>query len=181
MKTFIISIFLCLISITCFGKETKPTVVEKVLETSENSISTIYNDTKETVKTVYNDSKDLASNLYPEIKEAVVSIAKGIGIAAEHLYGVLIKKYIVISIGLALKLLVGIILIITPIIMVCKSRSPIKLKGHEGIKLLCMLASFIIGLIISFGVNIEEMLMGIINPEYGAINYIIEYSKSVIH
>lgn len=181
MKTSIISIFLCLISITCFGEETKPTVVEKVLETSENSISTIYNDTKETVKTVYNDSKDLASNLYPEIKEAVVSIAKGIGIAAEHLYGVLVKKYVVVSIGLAIKLLVGIILIIFSIRTLYKSRGVIKLEGYGVIKLLYILASFIIGLTIIFNVNIEEMLMGIVNPEYGAINYIIEYSKNVIH
>lgn len=181
MKTFIISIFLCLISITCFGEETKPTIAEKVLETSENSVSTVYNDAKETVKIVYNDSKDLASNLYPEIKEAVVSIAKGIGVAAEHLYNVLVKKYVVVSIGLALKLLVGIILIIFSIRTLYKSQGAIKLGGYAGIKLLCALVSFIIGLVISFNVNIEEMLMGIVNPEYGAINYIIEYSKNVIH
>ena len=57
--------------------------------------STLYNDGKEAVKTVYSDGKDLIKDAYPEVKAAVISIGQAIGCAAEHVYSVLVKKYVV--------------------------------------------------------------------------------------
>jgi hypothetical protein len=37
-----------------------------------------------------------------------------------------------------------------------------------------------IGLVMMVNVNYDNMLMGLINPEYGAIDYILEYSKTII-
>jgi hypothetical protein len=31
-----------------------------------------------------------------------------------------------------------------------------------------------------FNVNYDDMLMGLINPEYGAINYILDFSKGLV-
>ena len=38
----------------------------------------------------------------------------------------------------------------------------------------------IIGICTVFSVDYDAMLMGLINPEYGAINYILEYTKGII-
>ena len=38
----------------------------------------------------------------------------------------------------------------------------------------------IIGICTVFNVDYDAMLMGLINPEYGAINYILEYTKGII-
>ena len=37
-----------------------------------------------------------------------------------------------------------------------------------------------VGLVMMVNVNYDNMLMGLINPEYGAIDYILEYSKTII-
>jgi hypothetical protein len=38
----------------------------------------------------------------------------------------------------------------------------------------------IIGFFMIVNIDYDAMLMGLINPEYGAINYILEYSKELI-
>ena len=157
-------------------------------ETLTNSVGTVYNDGKAVVDslyhdgktvvgTVYDDLKEGAVNIYPDVKSAVVSIGKAIGVAAEHVYGVLVKKYLVLGVKQAFIFLIGLMALIIGIIgwrKYTKNNQPITYR------IILPTALSIIGTIVLFNVNYDEMLMGLINPEYGAINYILEYTKDIV-
>ena len=72
--------------------------VDSVYHDGKAVADTLYHDGKAVVSTVYNDAKAGASSIYPDVKSAIVSIGKAIGVAAEHVYGVLVKKYFVLGI-----------------------------------------------------------------------------------
>ena len=142
---------------------------------ASSEVATVYDDGKEVVGTVYND---LIKSVYPEVKEAVKAIAGAIGVAAEHVYGVLVKKFVVDGIMHAMWFVAGLILVIFGF------RSSNKYMKHNDVitwKVVFPMLYVGIGAIILACVNYTDMLMGIINPEYGAINYIIEYTQTMIH
>ena len=141
-------------------------------------VTEIKNDATSAVSTVYNDSKDLIKAAYPEIKEAVVAIASGIGVAAEHVYTVLIKKYVVDGISELVLFLLGAFLVLYAFFKI----NNISVGFHDmNFKHVLMFIYEIIGVIVLCNVNYDTMLMGLINPEFGVINYIIEYSKTMIN
>lgn len=141
-------------------------------------VAEIKNDATSAVSTVYNDGKDLIKAAYPEIKEAVVAIASGIGVAAEHVYTVLIKKYVVDGISELVLFLLGAFLVLYAFFKI----NNISVGFHDmNFKHVLMFIYGIIGVIVLCNVNYDTMLMGLINPEFGVINYIIEYSKTMIN
>ena len=82
---------------TSFG-EVLTQSTEQVYTDARAAIDTVYHDGKAAVQTVYSDMKSGTSSLYPDVKKAVVSIANSLGVAAEHVYTVLVKKYIVLGV-----------------------------------------------------------------------------------
>ena len=152
-------------------------MVDSVYHDGKAVADTLYHDGKAVVSTVYNDAKAGASSIYPDVKSAVVSIGKAIGVAAEHVYGVLVKKYFVLGVKEACILLAGIITFFMGMFYwrrYTKNGQPITYGLILPIILLC------VGLGTIFNVDYDAMLMGIINPEYGAINYILEYTKGIV-
>lgn len=159
-----------------FG-ETLATATGQVYADGKSVIDTLYQDGKAVVQTVYGDVKSSATALYPDIKRAVVQIANGIGVAAEHVYIVLVKKFLVDGVVQLSLLVLSIIMIIFGCRWWNKKTSndgPITYKVIPGVILL------LAGIITAITVNYDVLFMGIINPEYGAINYILDYSKSLI-
>ena len=143
-----------------------------------NATDSVYHDGKEIVKTVYGDAKEGAVSIYPDVREAVVAIGKAIGIAAEHVYSVLVKKYFVLGIKQAVICLIGFIAFIIGLVM-WKKATP---QGQPiTYRIIAPIFLIVVGLVTICNVNYDEMLMGIINPEYGAINYILEYSKNLFN
>ena len=141
-------------------------------------VDTVYHDGKTVIGTVYSDLKEGAVGLYPDVKEAVISIGKAIGVAAEHVYMVLVKKYVVIGVKQASICLLGLIALIVGLVM-WKKATP---KGQPiTYRIIVPLLLMISGFITMCNVNYDEMLMGLINPEYGAINYILDYSKELLN
>ena len=154
--------------------------VETLYTDGKNVIDTLYKDGKEVVSTLYGDGKEGFSNLYPDIKSAISSIAKGVGVAVEHVYGVLVKKYFVVGIKEAMFMVFAIILLIFSSVWLKQILQETKLKGEPiTYRIVFPLVLFIIGMIKLLTINYDDMLMGIINPEYGAINYILEYAKQI--
>jgi H+/Cl- antiporter ClcA len=149
----------------------------KPKSTFVDGVEQVYQDGKKVVSTVYNDSKDMVSFIYPEIKSAIVEIARALGIAAEHVYIVLVKKYLVDGIKELFVLFIGLVLGIFGIIYMNKY-----LKSYESIEwhILWPAGLLAVAFIVMFSVDYNAMFMGLINPEWGAIDYILEYSKSVI-
>lgn len=145
---------------------------------SKELASTLYNDSKEIVTTVYSDGKDAISELYPDVRSAIVNIAQGIGVASEHVYKVLVKKYLVQGVK---ELLIFLVFAIISIIGFVSTYKYIKNNNLITWKLIPCLILTIVGFVgATTSVDYDYMLMGLINPEFGAINYILEYVKTMI-
>ena len=151
---------------------------DSVYHDGKTMVDSVYHDGKEIVKTVYGDAKEGAVSIYPDVRKAVVAIGKAIGIAAEHVYSVLVKKYFVLGIKQAVICLIGFIAFIIGLVM-WKKATP---QGQPiTYRIIAPIFLIVVGLVTICNVNYDEMLMGIINPEYGAINYILEYSKNLFN
>lgn len=161
---------------TSFG-EVLTQSTEQVYSDARAVIDTVYHDGKEAVKTVYGDMKAGTSSLYPDVKQAVISIANGIGVAAEHVYTVLVKKYVVLGVKELGVFIGAIVLLLLGYFGWNK-----KTKGdvHITYKIIPQALFIIVGIIMLFNVRYDDMLMGLINPEYGAINYILDFSKGLV-
>lgn len=152
--------------------------VDSVYHDGKVAVDSVYHDGKAIVGTLYQDGKAGLSTIYPDIRSAVISIGKAIGVAAEHVYGVLVKKYFVMGVkqlGICLLGLVAIIIGFVGWKKVTKNGQPITYR------VIVPIVFMFVGFITMSEVNYDEMLMGLINPEYGAINYILEYSKELIN
>ena len=172
----------------CFTTVVDAQVVEKVGSVMANSVDSVYHDGKAVVDSVYHDSKavvstvygDLkagATGIYPDVRAALISIGKAIGVAAEHVYTVLVKKYFVIGVKQLGICLLGLIAMIVGFVG-WKKATPV---GQPiTYRVIVPLIFMITGLITVCNVNYDDMLMGLINPEYGAINYILEYTKDLV-
>lgn len=151
--------------------------VTAVHQDISNITSTVYEDGKSLIGTVYEDGKTLLVNAYPEVKEAVIKIAQSLGVAAEHVYTVLVKKYIVDGVTQLALCIVGLIFLIIGWVKfdkyVAKSERIDWHVLYPGVVLT-------VGIVLLLNVNYHTMFMGLINPEYGAINYILEFAKSMV-
>lgn len=178
-KIFIL--FVMLFAFTCVTNAEVSNVLVNSADTLYHDgkavVDSVYHDSKTAASTVYNDAKSGAINIYPDVKSAIISIGKAIGVAAEHVYGVLVKKYFVIGVKELCVFVGGLILLLIGCLYwrkYTKDGMPIT----YGLALPLIL--IIIGLSIILRVDYDGMLMGLINPEYGAINYILEYTKGLM-
>jgi hypothetical protein len=171
----------------CFSGEVEAQVTSKVGAVLSNSVDsvyhdgramvdTLYHDSKAVVGTVYSDMKDGAVGVYPDVKAAIISIGKALGIAAEHVYGVLVKQYFVHGVKQLFMLITGLLMLIIGYIGWKRVTTNNPISYRVIVPSIIMLT----GLITMCDVNYDDMFTGLINPEYGAINYILEYTKSLV-
>ena len=145
--------------------------------TEKVTFSQVYEDGVTAISTVYNDGKTAVSELAPEIKTAIIAIAQSLGVAVEHVYTVLVKKFVVDGVVQLIPFLIGLILLILGWIKLEKF-----LRGNKAITWHIFYPAILlaVGIISLTSVNYQTMLLGLINPEYGVINYILEYSKTLL-
>jgi hypothetical protein len=145
--------------------------------TEKVTFSRVYEDGVTAISTVYNDGKTAVSELAPEIKTAIIAIAQSLGVAVEHVYTVLVKKFVVDGVVQLIPFLIGLTLLILGWIKLEKF-----LKGNKTITwhILYPAGLLAVGIVALTSVNYQTMLLGLINPEYGVINYILEYSKTLL-
>lgn len=141
------------------------------------TFSQVYEDGVTAISTVYNDGKTAVSELAPEIKTAIISIAQSLGVAVEHVYTVLVKKFVVDGVTQLIPFLIGLILLVLGWI---KLDRYIKQTPAINWHILYPILLSIVGIVCLVTVNYQTMLLGLINPEYGVINYILEYSKTFL-
>lgn len=183
-KLFILLSMVCVVTILQAKNENVVNGVESIVggaETAYNDakslVSTVYEDGKNLVSTVYGDGKGLIKETYPEVKEAIIAIGSAIGVAAEHVYSVLVRKFIVDGVVQLLLCLFGLFFLVLGVI---KLNKYIEQTERVTWKVLFPSLYMVIAVCSLGSVDFNEMLMGLINPEFGAINYIIEYSKSLV-
>lgn len=182
MKKFTFIIALLGITMMSFAaKQTSLDVTKQAVSTFHEDLTTaakvIHQDAKVVTSTLYGDGKDVITSLYPDVKSAVMAIGQAIGVAAEHVYTVLVKKFVVDGIVQLLPFLLGLTLILIGWIkMSTYFKQYTKLEWH----ILYPSVLVIAGIIALCCVNYNVMIMGLVNPEYGALNYILEYSKEML-
>lgn len=177
MKKILILIICTIFSVVAFSKENKVVNgVETVYDDTKGTIETVYNDTKSVVTTIYGDMKDVASEIYPDIKNALSEIARGLGIGVEYTWTVLVKQYVVIAIAELIKLILILAVIICGIVWlwkVVKNNTAITWKVIPGALML------IIGLGMMREIDFIEIIQGLVNPDFGAINYVLQFIKTL--
>lgn len=177
MKKFYLLLISMFALVMCAFSQEQVPALSAIGSTSAEAVSTVYNDAKSAVSTVYTDVSSLSGTIYDEVKSAVVSIGKGIGCAAEHVYTIIVKKYIVEGISELCYFLLGIIILIFGLIKTNKY-----FKDKERIDWRCI---FPFGLLIASvtilcTTEFSDMLVNLINPEWKALEYIIDTAKGMV-
>lgn len=180
MKKFIILFLIAFMSINVFSKEKTGKIITNGIETvyddTKGTITEVYTDAKSAVTTIYGDIKDATSEIYPDVKNAITEIARGLGVGAEYVWTVLVKQYVVIGIAELLKLLLIIIITIIGFIFTYKV-----LKNNKEItwKILPGLLFILLGLFYITTIDYIVILQGLINPDFGAIDYVLDFIKTL--
>lgn len=129
-------------------------------------------------------SSDLKHVIYKDVKDVIRSLAETLKVGTEHVYGVLVKQQTVYSIIYLLVLLGGAIFTYLSIYNFNR------LKFEEGSYRTTLkdesVANLIFGIIFGFFglifllvgiVNLDTIVTGFVNPEYGAIEKIVQMLK----
>lgn len=151
--------------------------ISSIRQDVKDIVSVTHDDLKSITSTLYGDGKDAITSLYPDIRSAVIAIGQAIGVAAEHVYTVLVKKFVVDGIVQLLPFLLGLLLI-----GIAWFKMSSYFKTHEKIEwhILYPCILLVTGIVALSCVDYNVMVMGLVNPEYGALNYILEYSKEML-
>jgi hypothetical protein len=137
-----------------------------------NIVDTLSKNTKESVQ--YIDTSSNFKMIYSDIKSGLQGLALGLKVGVEHVYGILVKQQVVNSITWLIFTILCIICIIIYIYIINVAGK--NSWDSENIGTFVILAGLgcIIFLIICL-CHIDTMVMGFVNPEYGAIKEIINF------
>lgn len=178
MKRIIIFMLGMLVAFSAFGQKNSSsdfvTAIATTYTDSKTAIDTLYHDGKELVSTIYNDTKSLTASIYPDVKAAVGQIASAIGVAAEYVWVALVKSFIVKGAVEILHFIFALAFIIFGCVLFSKNFKSTQITW----KIIPGIVVVIIGLIVACNVDYYTMLTGLINPEYGAIDYILKFVKA---
>lgn len=158
-----------IILITLFSFTVNANIVTEVVDSTKSAVnkSVEFVDTSSTFKTIYSD-----------IKSGIVGLATALKVTAEHVYTILVKQQVVNSI---IYLILGIISIIFIINWIKKYKSNEEWEDYGNptalgvVRITQIIIGFIL-LVISL-LNIDIIITGLINPEYGAIKEILNFIK----
>ena len=147
-----------------------------VMEMKDSAVASVKEiDTSSTFKTMYSD-----------FKQGIVALASSLKVGAEHVYGVLVRQQIVYGIVYLIILLIGVYLTSNWLKNYKNkdelwtgpdrfgSSEPTGLGVFRSIQIVVAATMLMIGI-----VNINNIMTGFINPEYGAIQDVIEMVKDM--
>lgn len=177
MKKLIIITTLFL-SFTTYAQVTPPTPLEKTINGVRETIDTLHKDIKDAASVV--DTSSVSKMIYKDVKEEIVGLASALKVGAEHVYKVSVKQQIVKAIVelLACFLLPLILSIVLTYLFVKKWQifSKVILEESDGLSGLFG-GGLLIGLylLVVFLPSWTTIITGFVNPEYGAINDIMNW------
>ena len=153
-------------------------MVNSVQALSVDSVVTdIKKTTVETVKTI--DTSSTFKQIYSDVKSGITGLASALKVGAEHVYIVLVKQQVANAITY---LIIVLFFLITPLFYFkrCYKWADENSNSSDGFSwvgfVLITIFPLIIGVVL-FCVNVDDIIMGFINPEYGAIQEIIHFVK----
>ena len=182
MKKFLILILVAVLSIGEISAKSDKTSkvitngIETVYDDTKGTIAEVYTDAKSAVTTIYGDMKDVTAEIYPDVKNALTQIAKGLGVGVEYTWKVLVKQYVVLGVSELLKFILFLVCTIMGIMMTSKV---LKEQKELTWKIIPGLLFAMIGIYCITSVDCVTILQGLINPDFGAINYVLEFIKTL--
>lgn len=194
-KIFLLSL-LMLFSVTIFAQE-KATesrkfvdVVTDAQQAVGQSVETVYNDSKSVVETAYKDAKSTVEYITPKIEKAVQELADGLAVGATELFEILVLQQVVFAIVYTLILILSILFCTAFFKEIRKlkfndSNSGVDIADKKSITLQSSILStfYLVGASITAVIvlsNLVTIVMGFVNPEYGAIMEILNYAEKFI-
>lgn len=167
-----------------FTFQTKAFNVSQTLDSVKSIATSIKDSAVQSVKEV--DTSSTFKAMYSDFKQGIVALASSLKVGAEHVYGVLVRQQVVYAIVYLALSIIGLILILNWIKKYKDDKE--KWKGGNsvyddtptGLGLLRSIQIFVALVMIGIGIgNINSIMTGFINPEYGAIQDVIEMVKDV--
>lgn len=159
--------------------ESKATDLLAIADSTKQFVTELKDSAVQTVKEI--DTSSTFKQMYSDFKQGVVALASSLKVGAEHIYIVLVRQQIVYGIVYLILLLIGIFLMINWLRNYKNSgeiwwqRNDATLLGiFRTIQIIVALIMMVIGI-----VNIETIVTGVVNPEYGAIKEVVKMVKEV--
>lgn len=169
------------LSLTSYAQEKTP--LEKTIDGVKETVDTLRKDIKEAAVAI--DTSSVSKMVYRDAKEAIIGLASALKVGAEHVYEVLVKQQVVKAIVelIAYFFLPLILSILLTYFIVHKWKFFTKeilnesegLSGFFGIIVLLVLYALVV-----FLPNWTTIITGFVNPEYGAMNDIMNWVNNTV-
>jgi hypothetical protein len=179
MKKFILtlSILFALGLTSNLIANTDSSAISSIITTTGNVIDSTKQAITETLSVV--DTSSNFKNIYNDLKGGVAAIAQSLKIGAEHVFIVLVKQQVVNAIVYLVLALIGIILAFAAYrqwgLIKYNAKGDLVEVRPVVFTVIFGVLSFILLIITIF--NIDTIIMGFVNPEYGAIQDIIKFVR----
>lgn len=168
MKNLITIVFLCVIT-QSFAFNADSLITKETVSSITESVGNYTTDV---------DTSKVTHKFYNDIKSAMIGLAKGLSTTADNVWDILVKQQFVKALAYMVPLLFLIIEIFFLLANIRKAQYDSddwnRWATFSLINLVCIIISSIV--VIS---NVDIILTGFINPEYGAINDIFHYIQSI--
>jgi len=154
--------------------------VASVIDSTKSVVSNAIDSTKTAVKKGIGivDTSSNFKMVYTDIKDGITALALGLRVGAEHVYMVLVKQQIVYAIVYLIVGLFALFLIVNWINGYKDTKQKWLDGDMTGLGVIKTIQIFIAGIMfIVFLFHIDSIVMGFVNPEYGAIQEIIDIVK----
>ena len=153
--------------------------VTSVIDSTKSVVSNAIDSTKTAVKKGIGivDTSSNFKMVYTDIKDGITALALGLRVGAEHVYMVLVKQQIVYAI---VYLLVGLFALFLIVNWINGYKDKQKWYDDDitGLGIIKTIQIVIGGImLVVFLFHIDSIVMGFVNPEYGAIQEIIDIVK----
>jgi hypothetical protein len=178
-RTAIITLMLLIISIFNISYQAKATSIDSLVTNAKQTAVAIKDSAIQSVKEI--DTSSTFKAMYTDFKYGITALAASLKVGAEHVYEVLVRQQVVYSIIWTIVLIIGIVFIS---IWLYRYKDD-KEEWEDGASMtgICVFRSlqvflgillFIIGIL-----NIDTIITGFINPEYGALKDVIEMVQKI--
>lgn len=147
----------------------------------DSAIGQLPEEVKAVANTLTSDTAKLTfARVYGDVKAGIVGLASALKVGAEHVYKVIVKQQVVNAIT---NLLIVLVLLVLCLRLWSMHRTAASKYGRDWddyasavVPLLGTLALGIIAIIL-FIIDANSIVMGFVNPEYGAMKDILEFVK----
>jgi len=164
-----------------YTSQAKAFNVSETLDSVKSIATSIKDSAIQSVKEV--DTSSTFKLMYSDFKQGIVALASSLKVGAEHVYEVLVRQQIVYAIVYLVLFAIGFILILNWIKKYKDSGENWVSSNRDeptGLGVLRTIQMIVALIMVGIGVfSIESIMTGFINPEYGAIQDVIEMVKDV--